>query len=120
ARNAEGRVVLYADKLTDSIKQALDETERRRKKQQQYNQEHNITPKTVKKAISNTLLTMTQTEDDKPLPAPIARDRLENIDKEIKRLTKEMKAYAADLEFEKAMKCRDDIKRLEQARLSLE
>lgn len=120
ARNAEGRVVLYADKMTDSIKYALNETERRRIKQQAYNAAHNITPTTVKKAISNTLLTMSETDESKPLPAPIARDRLENIDKEIKKLTKEMKQYAADLEFEKAMKCRDEIKRLEQARLSLE
>ena len=117
ARNAEGRVVLYADKMTDSIKFALDETERRRKKQFDYNLAHGITPKTIKKAISNTLLTMTETEEGKELPVPIARDRLENIEKEIKRLTKEMKAYAADLEFEKAMKCRDEIKRLENIRL---
>ncbi len=117
ARNAEGRVVLYADKMTDSIKFALSETERRRKKQFEYNLEHGITPKTIKKAISNTLLTMTETDEDGSLPVPIARDRLENIEKEIKKLTKEMKAFAADLEFEKAMKCRDEIKRLENMRL---
>ncbi len=117
ARNAEGRVVLYADKMTDSIKFALSETERRRKKQFEYNLEYGITPKTIKKAISNTLLTMTETDEDGSLPVPIARDRLENIEKEIKKLTKEMKAFAADLEFEKAMKCRDEIKRLENMRL---
>lgn len=117
ARNAEGRVILYADKMTDSIKFALDETERRRKKQAEYNLKHGITPKTIKKNISNTLLTMTESEDNKELAAPIARDRLENIEKEIKKLTKEMKAFAADLEFEKAMKCRDEIKRLENIRL---
>ena len=115
ARNAEGRVVLYADKMTDSIKFALDETERRRKKQFQYNLEHGITPKTIKKAISSVLQTMTEAEGDKELTAPIARDRIENIAKEIKRLTREMKQYAADLEFEQAMKCRDEIKRLEPA-----
>lgn len=117
ARNADGKVILYADKMTDSIKFALDETQRRRKKQFEYNLEHGITPKTIKKSISNTLLTMTETDDEKALPAPLARDRLENIEKEIKKLTKEMKAYAADLEFEKAMKCRDEIKRLENIRL---
>ena len=79
ARNAEGRVVLYADKMTDSIKFALDETERRRKKQFQYNLEHGITPKTIKKAISSVLQTMTEAEGDKELTAPIARDRIENI-----------------------------------------
>lgn len=120
ARNAEGRVVLYADKMTDSIKFALDETERRRKKQFQYNLEHGITPKTIKKAISSVLQTMTEAEGDKELTAPIARDRIENIAKEIKRLTREMKQYAADLEFEQAMKCRDEIKRLESIRLVVE
>ena len=120
ARNADGKVVLYADKMTDSIKMALDETERRRKKQFQYNQEHGIVPKTIKKAISSVLQTMTEAEGDKELTAPIARDKLENIAKEIKRLTKEMKQYAADLEFEKAMKCRDEIKRLESIRLITE
>ena len=60
---------------------------------------------------------MTETDEDGSLPVPIARDRLENIEKEIKKLTKEMKAFAADLEFEKAMKCRDEIKRLENMRL---
>ena len=121
ARNAEGRVILYADKMTDSIKMALDETERRRKKQFEYNLKHGITPQTIKKAISNTLLTMTESDEEKDSssPTPNIKD-LKNIDKEIKRLTKEMKAYAADLEFEKAMKCRDEIKRLETARLTLE
>jgi excinuclease ABC subunit B len=121
ARNAEGRVVLYADKMTDSIKQALDETERRRKKQFEYNLKHGITPQTIKKAISNTLLTMTETDEDKEKKTTtVSVSDLKNIDKEIKRLRKEMKAYAEDLEFEKAMKCRDEIRRLETARLTIE
>jgi len=121
ARNAEGRVVLYADKMTDSIKQALDETERRRKKQFEYNLKHGITPQTIKKAISNTLLTMTESDEDKEKKTTtVSVKDLKNIDKEIKRLRKEMKAYAEDLEFEKAMKCRDEIRRLETARLTLE
>ena len=120
ARNAEGKVVLYADKMTDSIKAALDETERRRKKQFDYNLAHNITPQTIKKAISNTLLTMTESDENKAADTQPNISELKNIDKEIKRLTKEMKAYAADLEFEKAMKCRDAIKRLESARLTIE
>lgn len=121
ARNAEGRVVLYADKMTDSIKQALEETERRRKKQFEYNLKHGITPQTIKKAISNTLLTMTESDEDKEKKsATVSVSDLKNIDKEIKRLRKEMKAYAEDLEFEKAMKCRDEIRRLETARLTIE
>ena len=121
ARNAEGKVVLYADKMTDSIKQALEETERRRKKQFEYNLKHGITPQTIKKAISNTLLTMTETDEDKEKKTTtVSVKDLKNIDKEIKRLRKEMKAYAEDLEFEKAMKCRDEIRRLETARLTIE
>lgn len=121
ARNAEGKVVLYADKMTDSIKQALDETERRRKKQFEYNLKHGITPQTIKKAISNTLLTMTETDEEREQKsATVSVKDLKNIDKEIKRLRKEMKAYAEDLEFEKAMKCRDEIRRLETARLTIE
>ena len=121
ARNAEGKVVLYADKMTDSIKLALDETNRRRKKQFEYNLKHGITPKTIRKAISNTLMTMTETDEEKERKSNSPTlGELKNIDKEIKRLTKQMKDYAADLEFEKAMQCRDDIKRLETARLALE
>ena len=121
ARNAEGRVILYADKMTDSITFALNETERRRKKQAEYNQTHGITPKTIQKSISNTLLTMTETDEDKAQKsaAPHIKD-LKNIEKEIKKLTKQMKDYAADLEFEKAMTCRDEIKKLESLRLTLE
>ena len=119
ARNAEGRVVLYADKLTDSIKYALDETNRRRQKQFEYNLAHNITPQTIKKSISNTLLTMTETDDAKSSSTKLDTN-YKDIDKEIKRLTKEMKEYAGDLEFEKAMICRDKIKELEKIRLTIE
>ena len=121
ARNAEGRVVLYADKMTDSIKKALDETERRRNKQFEYNKKHNITPKTIKKEISNTLMTMTECDDAKNKKVKtLDVCGLKDIDKEIKRLTKEMRDYAADLEFEKAMECRDKIKELESLRLTIE
>ncbi len=119
ARNAEGRVILYADKITDSIKYALDETNRRRQKQFEYNLAHNITPKTIKKTISNTLLTMTEAEENKKTPSKTKTD-YKDINKEIKRLTKEMKEYAGNLEFEKAMICRDKIKELEQIRLTIE
>lgn len=119
ARNAEGRVILYADKITDSIKYALDETNRRRQKQFEYNLAHGITPKTIKKTISNTLLTMTETDDTKTKSSQTNID-YKDIDKQIKRLTKEMKDYAGDLEFEKAMICRDKIKELEKIRLTIE
>ena len=118
ARNAEGRVVLYADKMTDSIKMALDETNRRRKKQEEYNKAHNIVPQTVKKAISNTLMTMTEFDEgvkkDKKKNTDIDISKIKNIETEIKKLKKEMRAWAEELEFEKAMECRDKIKKLEQ------
>ncbi|MBE6463694.1 MAG: excinuclease ABC subunit UvrB [Alphaproteobacteria bacterium] len=118
ARNAEGRVVLYADKITDSIKLALDETSRRRKKQEEYNKAHNIVPQTVKKAVSNTLMTMTEFEDTskkgKKKGDDIDISKIKNIETEIKKLKKEMRAWAENLEFEKAMECRDKVRKLEQ------
>ena len=118
ARNAEGRVVLYADKITDSIKLALDETSRRRKKQEEYNKAHNIVPQTVKKAVSNTLMTMTEFEDTskkgKKKSDDIDISKIKNIETEIKKLKKEMRAWAENLEFEKAMECRDKVRKLEQ------
>ena len=118
ARNAEGRVVLYADKITDSIKLALEETNRRRKKQEEYNKAHNIVPQTVKKAVSNTLMTMTEFEDTskkgKKKGDDIDISKIKNIETEIKKLKKEMRAWAENLEFEKAMECRDKVRKLEQ------
>ena len=115
ARNAEGRVILYADKITGSMKEALEETERRRKKQQQYNAEHGITPKTIKKSISNTLTEMTESDyvqDDKMQKQEIAD--VKNIEKKLKEYTKKMKDAAANLEFEEAVIYRDKIKELEK------
>jgi len=123
ARNAEGRVVLYADKITDSIKKALDETERRRKKQYEYNKKYGITPRTIKKEISNTLMTMTENDENinKNKKVKIKEfDNIKDIEKEIKKLNKEMKEYASDLEFEKAIDCRNKIKELENLRLTIE
>ena len=112
ARNANGKVVLYADKITGSIQAALDETNRRREKQIQYNLEHNITPKTIKKSISSTLKEMTETDfvkEDKTTTLDF-----KNIDKKIKEYTKLMKEAALNLEFEQAMLYRDKLKELEQ------
>ena len=114
ARNAEGRVILYADKMTDSLKSALDETNRRREKQIKYNIEHGITPQTIKKKISNALEEMTKgdyVEVEKDTPNI---KEIQNIDKKIKDLTKAMKEAAANLEFEQAMVYRDEIKKLEE------
>ena len=124
ARNAEGRVVLYADKITDSIKMALDETNRRRKKQEEYNLANGIIPQTVKKAISNTLMTMTEVDDDNrktknKSSLDIDFSKIKNIETEIKKLQKEMRVWAEDLEFEKAMECRDKIRKLELLKLEM-
>ena len=111
ARNAEGRVILYADKLTDSIKIALDETNRRRQKQTQYNIANGITPKTIQKSISATLREMTETDFVKTDTNDV--EKIRNIDKKIKELTKLMREAAQNLEFEQAMVYRDQLKELE-------
>lgn len=111
ARNAEGRVILYADKITNSIKQALDETNRRREKQIKFNAEHGITPQTIKKSISSTLKEMSETDFVKDDSKNV--EDLKNIDKKLKEYNKKMKEAAQNLEFEEAMIYRDKIKELE-------
>ncbi|MBR1600937.1 MAG: excinuclease ABC subunit UvrB [Alphaproteobacteria bacterium] len=111
ARNANGRVILYADKITDSIKTALDETNRRRKKQSEYNLKNGITPQTIKKSISSTLKEMTETDFVKSDTEDI--EKIKNIDKKIKEYTKLMREAAQNLEFEQAMIYRDKLKELE-------
>lgn len=111
ARNADSKVILYADKITKSIKEALDETARRRDKQLKFNIEHGITPQTVKKSISSTLREMTETDYDKS--EPVNAGEAKDIEKQIKEYTKLMKEAAANLEFEQAVIYRDKIKSLE-------
>lgn len=111
ARNAEGRVILYADHITDSIRAALDETNRRRKKQAEYNLAHGITPKTIEKSISATLKEMTETDFVKSDTEDV--EKIKNIDKKIREYTKLMKEAAKNLEFEQAMIYRDKLKELE-------
>ena len=111
ARNAHGRVILYADKITDSIQAALDETNRRREKQIKYNKEHGITPKTIQKSISSTLSEMTETQLDKNALPTV--EEVKNVEKQIKEYTKLMKEAALNLEFEQAMVYRDKLKELE-------
>ncbi len=112
ARNAEGRVILYADKMTGSIQAALAETERRRQKQLKYNAENGITPQTIKKKISNALSEMTAKDyvEDKPKDA----EQIKNIDKKLREYKKLMQDAAANLEFETAVVYRDKIKELEK------
>jgi len=112
ARNVDGTVILYADKMTGSIKRALGETSRRRKKQLAYNRKHNITPESVKKEIGDILSSIYE-RDYADLAAEEERPRTE-IEADIRRLHKEMIASAKELEFEKAASLRDEIQRLEE------
>ena len=98
--------------MTGSIKDALEETNRRREKQIRYNQEHNITPQTIKKSIASSLKEMTETDFLKQETKQEVED-LKNIDKKLKEYTRKMKEAAQNLEFEEAMVYRDKIKELE-------
>ncbi|MBQ3427405.1 MAG: excinuclease ABC subunit UvrB [Clostridia bacterium] len=107
ARNAEGRVILYGDTITGSMRRAMDETERRRAKQSAYNAEHGIIPRTVTKDIRDILEPMQPVETDKKLPAM-------DIKRQIAELEKLMLDAAERLEFEKAAEYRDNMRRLEK------
>ncbi len=122
ARNANGRVILYADSVTDSMRDALGETNRRREKQMTYNKEHNITPQTVTKAV---FAEVTEKEEkvDKRKRFIYTSDGVmdaETLRKEIKKLTKKMRDAAENLEFETAADLRDAIHKMEDDLLLLE
>ena len=110
ARNAEGHVIMYADTITDSMRAALDETQRRREVQMAYNEEHGITPKTIQKAVRDLIavskkvaVSEVQMEKD---PESMSEKELEKL---IKELEKQMKKAAADLNFEAAAELRDKL-----------
>ena len=102
ARNSEGRVIMYADGLTDSMKRAIDETERRRTVQDAYNREHGIVPKTIIKEVKSTL-NITKKK------APDEEMKLKDIPEEIEKLKALMKVASAQLDFERAIEIRDKI-----------
>ena len=108
ARNAEGKVIMYADTVTNSMEMAIEETERRRTIQQKYNAEHGIIPKTIEKKVNDILEISTHNDDKKPKQKLTKAER----EKLIEQLTKEMKAAVKLLEFEHAAYLRDKIKEL--------
>ncbi len=110
ARNADGRVIMYADTITDSMRKAIDETERRRRIQQEYNEAHNITPTTIKKAVRDLIaISKTASESGRDLEKDIESMNHRELEKLIKELTKKMHKAAADLNFEEAAQIRDRI-----------
>ncbi len=123
ARNANGRVILYGDTITDSMRAALDETARRREKQMAYNTEHGITPQTITKAIFDEVGDIAE-KTDKARQFVYTKTGgvmdAESIRAEIKKLTKKMRQSAEDLEFENAAELRDTIHKLEDDLLLLE
>ena len=121
ARNAEGHVVMYADTITDSMRAAIDETNRRREIQQKYNEEHGITPQTIKKAVRDLIAiskaVSANEEEFKKDPESMDARELEKL---VKELTKKMRQAAAELNFEEAAKLRDRMKEVKQMLLELE
>ena len=129
ARNVEGRVILYADKMTGSMEYAIGENERRRAKQVEFNTAHGITPQSVKKKIGDVMQGMKAREtelDKRKRVASLSDQSQEALDnspaalkKHIERLRKEMRDAAGNLEFEQAASIRDEIKKLEALELGL-
>ena len=112
ARNANGRVVMFADEITDSMRRAIDETNRRRKLQEKYNKEHGIVPKTIVKEVKNTLEFSKKAIEN--------RENIAEIPKEIERLTAMMKIASNSLDFETAIELRNKISALKKTLEKLE
>src|SRR5690606_32534248 len=114
ARNVNGRVILYADRVTESMVRAMSETERRRAIQQKYNEENGITPRSIKKSVTDILSTIYEA-DYYTVPLETVNEDLdvppEKISSTITALDREMKEAAKNLEYETAAKKRDQIKR---------
>ena len=115
ARNAEGHVIMYADTMTDSMKKAIEETERRRRIQEAYNEAHGITPKTIKKAVRD-LISISKAAEE--ASAKLEKDpesmSVKELNKLIKDVTKRMQQAAAELNFEAAAELRDKMRELKQ------
>jgi len=121
ARNSRGKAILYADRVTDSMKRAMDETRRRRSIQEVYNREQGITPQTIVKPIEATLITASEADYFKvPVELEQAEDYLpENLEATLKRLENDMRGAAKRFEFERAAELRDRIKALRERALQV-
>lgn len=111
ARNSEGRVIMYADKITRSMKKAIDETERRRKIQTEFNEKHGITPTTIKKNISEIIQVTKSTNEIEEVKEEFSHEQVENI---IINLETEMYKAAEELDFERAAEIRDQIAKMKR------
>jgi excinuclease ABC subunit B len=121
ARNVNGTVILYADGVTDSMKRAMDETERRRRLQAAFNKKHGITPQTIIKALGSPLVKIYDADYvDIPMAAEgAAQYRPGELNRRLRKLQKEMKEAAQKLEFERAAELRDQIRQLQSQELAL-
>jgi excinuclease ABC subunit B len=116
ARHLEGRAILYADKMTDSMRRAIDETNRRREKQETYNEANGITPQTIIRAINDSLATITNADyldlTDEETAETLSFENQQALDAHIANLESDMREAAKKFEFEKAAKLRDQVKEL--------
>ena len=126
ARNVEGKAILYADRITESMQYAMDETKRRREKQIAFNEEHNITPTTVQKNVSKAFEHLYEDRKEGAAALGLSDDALSEflhepakMRKHIDGLRKRMLQAAEDLEFEEAARLRDEIKTLEEKELGV-
>lgn len=113
ARNENGRVIMYADRITDSMQNAIDETKRRRAIQNLYNEEHNITPKTIQKSVRDSI-EATKVAEEEVVYGITDTDDIDEIKNNIEKLKSEMMEAAQNLQFERAAELRDKVKQLEE------